>query len=104
LDSLELKEGKMNHFARRLALGGAAALFASVLTAGAAQAAKPVAHACVGQTFSQAAHGPGPLGQIIKEFAQDPETLHPGLGDGIQALQAGQVSDDVAANTCNDTP
>jgi hypothetical protein len=35
-------------------------------------------------------------------FAQDPNLPPPGLGDGIQALQAGQVPDDLVPNTCND--
>jgi hypothetical protein len=35
-------------------------------------------------------------------FAQDPNLPPPGLGDGIQALQAGVVPDEVVPNTCND--
>ena len=65
-----------------------------------AGAAAPAAHACVGTTFSSlATAGPG-LGQGVRGFAQDP-TNRPGLGDGIQALQAGQVPDEVVLNTCN---
>jgi hypothetical protein len=41
-----------------------------------------------------------PFGRtIIVPFAQDPEG---NLGGGIQALQAGDVPDEVAINTCND--
>jgi hypothetical protein len=68
--------------------------------ASAAYAATPVVPACVGTTFSTlATAGPG-LGQGVRGFAQDP-TNPPGLGDGIQSLQAGQVPDEVVANTCN---
>jgi hypothetical protein len=80
-------------------------MFASALTlfgfAGPVSAATPVVPACVGTTFSALAHAPGPLGQGVKTFAQDPNTAHPGLGDGIQLLQSGQVTQDVVANTCN---
>jgi len=65
-----------------------------------ASAATPVVHACVGTTFSAGAQAPGPLGQLVKSFAQDP-TSTPGLGDGIQSLQQGDVGQDVVANTCN---
>ena len=44
---------------------------------------------------------PGDVGQLISGFAQAPDTAHPGLGDGIQELQAGLVPDEVAVNTCN---
>jgi len=72
--------------------------FGVVGFAGPASAAKPVVQGCVGQTFSQA--GAHPLGQLIKQFAQSPDG-QPGLGDGIQTLQAGQLPDEVAPNTCN---
>ena len=42
----------------------------------------------------------GAFGHGVAGFAQDP-TNRPGLGDGIQALQAGDVFDDVVLNTCN---
>jgi len=65
-----------------------------------ARAAPPAVHACIGTTFSALATAGPRLGQGVKSFAQDP-TNRPGLGDGIQALQAGQVPDDVVQNTCN---
>jgi hypothetical protein len=70
---------------------------------GVAGAAKPVVHACVGTTHSDDAHalGPGSVGDISSTFAHQPDTVHPGLGDGMPQLQAGQVPDDVVANTCN---
>ena len=79
----------------------AAAMLASV---GVASAGEPALQACVGTTFSTAATNlpPGDLGALIVGFAQAPGTLHPGLGDGIQEVQAGVVPDDVAVNTCND--
>lgn len=79
----------------------AAVLLGSGSVAGAGE---PVVQACVGTTFSNAAHAlpAGDLGQTIVGFAQAPGTAHPGLGDGIQQLQAGLVPDEVAINTCND--
>jgi hypothetical protein len=70
---------------------------------GVAGAGEPVFQACVGTTFSDAAAAlpPGDLGGTIVGFAQAPDTAHPGLGDGIQELQAGLVPDEVAPNTCN---
>jgi hypothetical protein len=38
----------------------------------------------------------------VSMLAQAPGTAHPGLGDGIQELQAGLVPDEVAVNSCND--
>jgi hypothetical protein len=74
-----------------------------------AGAAEPVNQACVGTTYSEAVQlfqdagaPPGSLGQFVAGLAQAPGTAHPGLGDGIQALQAGTVPDSVAINTCND--
>ena len=66
----------------------------------AANAAEPAVGACVGTTFSSLATAGPRLGQGVKGFAQDP-TNRPGLGDGIQALQAGLVPDEVVPNTCN---
>ena len=66
----------------------------------AANAAEPAARACVGTTLSSLATAAPRLGQGVRGFAQDP-TNRPGLGDGIQGLQAGQVPDEVVPNTCN---
>jgi hypothetical protein len=73
-------------------------------SASVAGAGEPVVQACVGTTFSGAAHAvpPQDLGQIVVGFAQAPGTAHPGLGDGIQEVQAGLVPDEIAVNTCND--
>ena len=69
-----------------------------------ATAGKPVIPNCVGTTFSGAAHAlpPGGVGQVVVGFAQDGPGGGPGLGGGIQDLQAGDVDDTVAPNTCND--
>jgi hypothetical protein len=72
---------------------------ASSLFALPAAAAKPANQACIGTSFSALA-GPR-FGQGVVSFAQQPGP--PGLGDGIQALQAGSVSDLVVPNTCNDS-
>jgi hypothetical protein len=74
----------------------------------AAGAGTPVVQGCVGSSFSDGAHAvhdagapPGTIGAILSGFAQQPDAK-PGLGDGIQALQAGLTPDSVAVNTCND--
>ena len=69
-----------------------------------AMAGQPVTPNCVGTTFSGAAHelAPGGVGQVVVGFAQDGPGGGPGLGGGIQALQAGDVPDTDAPNTCND--
>lgn len=75
-------------------------------SAGAAGAAEPATHACVGESLSALASNqpaPGIFGAAVVGFAQDPASP-PGLGDGIQALQAGLVPDEVVPNTCNDIP
>ena len=71
---------------------------------GVASAGEPAVQACVGTSLSTAATDlpPGDAGALAVGFAQAPGTLHPGLGDEIQALQAGVDTDDVALNTCND--
>ena len=72
------------------------------LAAGAA-AAQPVQQACLGESVSALASSqpaPGAFGAAVVGFAQDPTTA-PGLGDDLQALQAGQVPDEVVPNTCN---
>jgi hypothetical protein len=43
---------------------------------------------------------PGAVGDIVSGFAQQPDA-QPGIGDGIQQLQAGLTPDSVAVNTCN---
>jgi hypothetical protein len=67
-----------------------------------ASAAEPANQACVGETVSALA-GPG-FGQVIASVAQDnsPFDTAPGLGDGIQRLQAGVLPDSFVPNTCND--
>ena len=61
-----------------------------------AGAAEPANHACLGESFSALA-GPG-FGPGVVSFARQPGPF----GDGIQAVQAGAVGDDVVPNTCND--
>jgi hypothetical protein len=68
--------------------------------ASAASAAEPAVQACVGTTFSSLATAGPRLGQGVRGFAQDPMN-RPGLGDGIQSLQAGQVPNGVVPNTCS---
>jgi hypothetical protein len=78
------------------------------LNTGVAGAGEPANQACVGESFSALATTqpfPGAFGGGVVSFAQAPpnELLPlPGLGDGIQALQAGFAPDEVVPNTCND--
>ena len=92
----------------RTLLGGAAAVaLAAGITlgaAGAAGAGPPTTQACVGESLSALASdqpAPGAFGAGVVGFAQAPDA-RPGLGDGIQALQAGDVPDAGVPNTCND--
>jgi hypothetical protein len=77
------------------------------LNTGVAGAGEPANQACVGESLSALASDqpfPGAFGQAVRGFAQAPpnEILPlPGLGDGIQALQAGFAPDEVVPNTCN---
>ena len=85
---------------RKVAAVALATIVATGVSAGVAGAGQPVVKGCVGVTFSSNAKSFRPLGQAVRGFAQEP-TNRPGLGDGIQAVQAGAVSDDVADNACN---
>jgi len=70
---------------------------------GPAVAEQPAIPNCVGTTTSTNARAlpPGALGERRSGFAQGQDG-HPGLGDNIHILQAGDVPDEFAANTCND--
>ena len=84
-----------------LALAGAI----GVAVASPASAGPPRRQACIGTGFRALATdqpAPGAFGHGVGSFAKAPNTAHPGLGDGIQALQAGLVPDDLVENTCND--
>lgn len=85
-------------FAAGVVVGGIAVM------APVAGAGEPAVEACVGESLSSLATQqpePGGFGQAVVGFAQAPDGL-PGLGDGVQALQAGAVPDEVVPNTCND--
>lgn len=90
--------------ALRTLAGGGAALGLMVGAAAAAGAGEPATQACVGESLSAIASNqevPGGFGAAVVGFAQQPDGF-PGIGDGIQAFQAGLVPDDVVPNTCND--
>jgi hypothetical protein len=65
-----------------------------------AGAVTPVVQACVGITSSTNAKEFQPKGQAQQQFVHDP-TTKPGLGDGIQALQNGDVPQSVVPNACS---
>ena len=93
------------NLSRAIRAGLAAGAAAGVMLAsgGVASAAQPANQACVGESLSALATtqpAPGAFGAAVVGFAQAPDGL-PGLGEGIQALQAGAVTDDVVPNTCN---
>ena len=67
---------------------------------GAARAATPTVHGCFGESVSAVAAEWRPFGNFVSGTAQDP-TNRPGIGDGVQAVQAGQVDDADFPNTCN---
>ena len=66
-------------------------------------AATPAIQGCYGDSISSLATNQpdtGAFGAGVVGFAQDPNS-RPGIGDGVQLLQAGQVPDGVVPNTCN---
>jgi hypothetical protein len=74
------------------------------LMAPGASAGEPVVQACHGESISALAStqpAPGVFGAGVVGFAQAPDG-QPGLGDGIAALHAGLVPDEVVPNSCND--
>ena len=76
--------------------GGALLLGAFALPS---SAAEPVNTGCVGETVSALA---SPIfGPIVSSFAQADDG-EPGIGAGIQRLQAGVLPDSFVPNTCND--
>ena len=90
---------------KRLVIVISASCVTAVAWAGGAVDAGPPANTgCYGESISALASdqpAPGAFGAGVRGFAQAPDG-RPGLGDGVQALQAGQVADDVVPNTCND--
>jgi hypothetical protein len=75
-----------------------AAIGLSVALAGPALAAKPNHQACVGHDVSAYAAGGASFGHFVSGIASTTQ----GIGDEIQAHQAGLIPDTVIPNTCND--
>jgi hypothetical protein len=93
---------------KRLFVVLAISLLAAIgLNTGVAGAAEPAEQGCYGESISFLATNqpsPGDFGAGTVGFAQAPTNELvplPGLGDGVQLLQAGMVPDDVVLNTCN---
>jgi hypothetical protein len=97
----------MSRTTRRIRIAAASVMVAAGLigaVAAPASAGKPTNQACVGESLSALASNqpsPGAFGGAIRSFAQAPDGT-PGIGDGVQSLQAGDVPNDVLPNTCND--
>ena len=80
-----------------MGLIAAAALF---FAGGAADAATPASKGCMGESVSAAAQGnQGAFGALVSSTAQ--LEGDPGIGDIVQAIQAGLIPDEVLSNTCN---
>jgi hypothetical protein len=72
------------------------------LPAAAASAATPAVHACVGGSISTTASGTPGFGRFVSGVAHDPTSgSRLGVGDDLQALEAGLVPDSGFTNTCN---
>lgn len=83
-----------------IALGTAVAILA---IAGTALAAAPNNQACSGKDFSGYAKAFRPFGQVLTHFEVNGTLIiQGGLGDEIQNHLAGNVSDSVLPNSCND--
>jgi hypothetical protein len=66
-------------------------------------AAKPVSQACLGASVSSAAQNIPEYGGLVSGAARaTDEGNRPGVGDDVQAIQAGAVPDEDFPNTCND--
>jgi hypothetical protein len=89
---------------RKLLISSGVAFVAVASAAGVVDAGKPANQGCYGESISALASNqpfPGAFGAGVVSFAQAPDGK-PGLGDGVQLLQAGQVDDEVVPNSCND--
>ena len=85
---------------RRLVIGIACA-GASIIGPGVGivSAGQPTEAGCVGESVSANARAIHPYGALIRGFT--PRNDLGTLADAVHALQAGQVPDEVFANTCN---
>jgi peptidoglycan hydrolase-like protein with peptidoglycan-binding domain len=89
---------------KRLLVATSAAVAVVTSAAGVADAGPPANQGCYGESISALASNqpaPGAFGDAVVGFAQEPDS-RPGVGDGVQLLQAGLVPDEVVPNTCND--
>ena len=76
----------------------ATAATAWVLLSGNVMAAKPANQACLGQDIRVYAEAGSSFGTFISGMAVGTQ----GVGDEIEAHQAGDIPDEVIPNTCND--
>ena len=89
---------------KRVVVCASVTFVAVVAVAAPVNAGPPAKKGCHGESISALASdqpAPGSFGAAVVGFAQAADG-RPGLGDGVQALHAGLVSDDVVPNTCND--
>ena len=79
-----------------IAIGTAATAW--VLVGGSVMAAKPASQACLGHDIRAYAESGSSFGAFVSGMAAGTK----GIGDEIQAHQAGDIPDEVIPNTCND--
>jgi len=84
---------------RKLMVGVFCAGAVIVGSGGIVRADQPTVPSCVGESVSDNAQTRHPYGAFIREVT--PRNDFGSLGDAVHALQAGQVPDDLYANTCN---
>jgi hypothetical protein len=100
MQDTQYERRKAEQLMKKILIGSAVAVCALSFGMGAASAATPPVQGCIGSTVAPAASSsPTPPGQNVVPFAQN--SLTPGFGFEIQAIQTGLVPDDVALNTCN---
>ena len=89
---------------KKVLIAGGVSCAALISVAGVVAAGPPARQGCYGESISALARDqpfPGAFGAGVVSFAEAPDGKR-GLGDGVQSLQAGLVSDEVVPNTCND--
>jgi hypothetical protein len=94
----------MRRIKRLFVVASATGIAVGGIASGGVDAGAPANQGCYGESISALARNqpaPGAFGAGVVGFAQAQDD-RPGLGEGVQALQAGLVPDQAVPNTCND--